>query len=78
MKRLTVNAIKSLLEEFQNYFNEFQTLQTELEIFAAPVNFEVTKAPVTLQMELFDIRNDLSLKAKYCIMASLLWNLYVS
>ncbi|KAE8745816.1 hypothetical protein FOCC_FOCC007463 [Frankliniella occidentalis] len=65
LKSLVGKALKNLQLEFTSNFTEFKTLQVELGIFADPFHCDVGNAPVGLQMELLEIRNDLSLKAKF-------------
>ena len=55
-----------LASEFNRRFEDFRELDKfEFPLFNNPFNFEVSKAPSSLQMELIDLQCDSVLKGKY-------------
>ena len=54
-----------IIDEFNNRFEDFRKKEKMFSIFTRIFSFQIEQAPVSLQMELVDLQNDLILKGKY-------------
>ena len=59
------DQLQQLLNEFSACFKDFKSHKHLFEIFSSPLQTDIEKAPMDIQMELIDLQERTDLKAKY-------------
>ncbi|XP_051784546.1 general transcription factor II-I repeat domain-containing protein 2-like [Erpetoichthys calabaricus] len=59
------NELNSLSREFNTRFCDFKNQEANLQIFSCPFDVDVELAPLSLQMELIELQENLVLKSKF-------------
>lgn len=68
-------VIIDIKNEFQNRFQDFDSLKPKLALFNNPMDIEVSEVPCELQMEICDLQADPFYQSKKCIVPENFWKL---
>ena len=59
------HQIDCILLELRERFGDFIIQEANLTIFSSPLHKDITHAPALIQMELYELKEDLNLRAKF-------------